>query len=109
MSSVDEITFNQILKIFTKRWKFLVILALAFLLAALTKHKYFPMYPGSGKLIIKDAKNSQLQMVLSAVASMNLDSALDTKGIAQSISVSLRKTSMILRLQLLPTIAELKT
>lgn len=63
----DEISLVQVVQIFTKRWKYLVVLALLFVLGALIKHKYFPMYPGYGKLIIKDVRNSQLQLVLSSV------------------------------------------
>ncbi|MEA9355285.1 hypothetical protein SHI21_03695 [Bacteriovorax sp. PP10] len=68
MNSNEEITLHQVLLIFTKRWKYLLMLALIFALAALVKHKYFPTYPGTGKLIIKDVRNSQLQLVLSSVA-----------------------------------------
>ena len=68
MNSNEEITLHQVLQIFTKRWKYLLLLALVFILGALIKHKYFPMYPGTGKLIIKDVRNSQLQLVLSSVA-----------------------------------------
>ena len=68
MNSNEEITLHQVLLIFTKRWKYLLMLALIFALSALVKHKYFPTYPGSGKLIIKDVRNSQLQLVLSSVA-----------------------------------------
>ena len=68
MNSNEEITLHQVLQIFTKRWKYLLLLALVFILGALIKHKYFPMYPGTEKLIIKDVRNSQLQLVLSSVA-----------------------------------------
>ena len=67
MKNSDEISLHQILKIFTQRWKYLIVLALVFLLGALIRHKYFPSYPGSGKLIIKDVRNSQLQSVISQV------------------------------------------
>lgn len=80
MNSNEEISLHQVLLIFTKRWKYLLLLALVFSLAALVKHKYFPMYPGSGKLIIKDVRNSQLQQVLSSVSGAASESSLDNKG-----------------------------
>lgn len=80
MSPNEEITLNQLLQIFTKRWRYLLILALVFMLGALIKHKFFPMYPGTGKLIIKDVRNSQLQLVLSSVAGPGTDSSPDAKG-----------------------------
>lgn len=79
MNSNEEITLHQVLQIFTRRWKYLLMLALLFTLAALVKHKYFPMYPGTGKLIIKDVRNSQLQLVLSSVAGGN-EVSPDAKG-----------------------------
>ncbi len=80
MNSNEEISLHQVLQIFTKRWKYLLLLALVFTLAALVKHKYFPMYPGSGKLIIKDVRNSQLQLVLSSVSGAASESSMDNKG-----------------------------
>jgi uncharacterized protein involved in exopolysaccharide biosynthesis len=81
MNANEEITLHQVLQIFTKRWKYLVVLALVFTLGALIKHKYFPMYPGTGKLIIKDVRNSQLQLVLSTVAEPgNNNSGSESKG-----------------------------
>jgi uncharacterized protein involved in exopolysaccharide biosynthesis len=80
MNSNEEITLHQVLQIFTKRWKYLLLLALVFLLGAMVKHKYFPMYPGMGKLIIKDVRNSQLQLVLSSVAGPGTEVASDAKG-----------------------------
>lgn len=81
MNSNEEITLHQVLQIFTKRWKYLLLLALVFVLGALIKHKYFPMYPGTGKLIIKDVRNSQLQLVLSTVAGPGTEvSSSDVKG-----------------------------
>lgn len=68
MNTSDEISLHQILQIFTKRWKYLIVLALIFTLGALSKHKYFPSYPGSGKLIIKDVRNSQLQSLIGHAA-----------------------------------------
>ena len=50
------------------------------MLGALVKHKFFPMYPGTGKLIIKDVRNSQLQLVLSSVAGPGTDSSPDAKA-----------------------------
>jgi capsular polysaccharide biosynthesis protein len=80
MNSNEEITLHQVLQIFTKRWKYLLLLALVFILGALIKHKYFPMYPGTGKLIIKDVRNSQLQLVLSTVAGPGTEVAPDAKS-----------------------------
>lgn len=81
MNINDEVSLQQILLIFSKRWKYLIILALVFLLAALVKHKYFPSYPGTGKLIIKDVRNSQLQSVISHVAGPGTELAIsDSKG-----------------------------
>ncbi|MBY0415188.1 MAG: hypothetical protein K2Q18_13540, partial [Bdellovibrionales bacterium] len=77
MNSNEEITLHQVLQIFTKRWKYLLLLGLVFILGALIKHKYFPMYPGTGKLIIKDVRNSQLQLVLSTVAGPGTEVAPD--------------------------------
>ena len=68
MNSTDEISLHQILQIFTKRWKYFIVLALVFTLASLIKHKYFPVYPGTGKLIIKDVRNNQLQSILGHAA-----------------------------------------
>jgi uncharacterized protein involved in exopolysaccharide biosynthesis len=78
MNSNEEITLHQVLQIFTKRWKYLLLLALVFILGALIKHKYFPMYPGTGKLIIKDVRNSQLQLVLSTVAGPGTEVSSDS-------------------------------
>ncbi len=81
MNSAEEINLNQVLQIFTRRWKYLLLLALVFTLGALVKHKYFPMYPGTGKLIIKDVRNSQLQLLLSTVTGQGADfNSLDSKG-----------------------------
>ncbi|MBC7537963.1 MAG: hypothetical protein H7281_04030 [Bacteriovorax sp.] len=71
MNTSDEISLHQILQIFTKRWKYLIVLALFFTLGALIKHKYFPSYPGTGKLIIKDVRNSQLQSVIGHAAGVS--------------------------------------
>lgn len=80
MNSNEEISLHQVLQIFTKRWKYLLLLALVFILGALIKHKYFPTYPGTGKLIIKDVRNSQLQLVLNSVAGAANEGAGDLKG-----------------------------
>jgi capsular polysaccharide biosynthesis protein len=63
----DEISMHQVLQIFTKRWKYLLVLGLVGVLGALIKHKYMPSYPAKGRLIIKDVRNSQLQNLLSQV------------------------------------------
>lgn len=81
MNTSDEVSLQQILHIFSKRWKYLIVLALVFLLGALIKHKYFPTYPGTGKLIIKDVRNSQLQSVISHVAGPGTELAVsESKG-----------------------------
>lgn len=80
MNSNEEISLHQVLQIFTKRWKYLLLLALVFILGALIKHKYFPTYPGTGKLIIKDVRNSQLQLVLNSVAGAANEGSSDLKG-----------------------------
>lgn len=64
----ETISLNQALKTFTKRWRFLVILALVFILGALIKHKFFPTYPARGVLLIKNAKNSRYQLLLNSIA-----------------------------------------
>lgn len=74
MNTSEEISLHQILQIFTKRWKFLIVLALIFSLGALSKHKYFPSYPGTGKLIIKDVRNSQLQSIIGHAAGVGGES-----------------------------------
>ena len=68
MDTNEEINLYQVLQIFTKRWKFFILLGLFFTLGALIKHKYFPSYPGTGKLIIKDVRNSQLQSIIGHAA-----------------------------------------
>ena len=64
----DSISLHEALSIFTKRWKYLVILALLFILGALVKHKFFPTYPARGVLLIKDVKNSRYQLLLNSIA-----------------------------------------
>lgn len=64
----DTISLHEALATFTKRWKYLVILALLFILGALVKHKFFPTYPARGILLIKDVKNSRYQLLLNSIA-----------------------------------------
>lgn len=81
MNTSDEISLHQILQIFTRRWKYLLMLGLVFTLGALTKHKYFPSYPGTGKLIIKDVRNSQLQSIIGHAAGVGSEIGTpETKG-----------------------------
>ncbi|MDO9180824.1 MAG: hypothetical protein Q7U04_00380, partial [Bacteriovorax sp.] len=80
MNANEEINLYQILQVFMKRWKYLLILALIFTLGALIKHKYFPVYPGDGKLIIKDVRNSQLQSVIGRAAGVTEMSYPDQKN-----------------------------
>lgn len=81
MTFEDEVSFQDVLKAFTKRWRFLVISALIAILIALIKHKYFPIYPANGKLLIQDPRNSQLQYLVSQAftASSNEMFSTDTK------------------------------
>lgn len=81
MNTSDEISLHQVLQVFTKRWKYFIVLALVFILGALSKHKYFPTYPGTGKLIIKDVSNSQLQLIIGQVAGVGYENtSKDYKG-----------------------------
>lgn len=63
----QEVSLIEVIQVFTDRWKYLVSLALMFILVALVKHKYFPIYPASGKLIIKDQENAQLSSLIKGV------------------------------------------
>lgn len=47
------------------KWKILVLLGLLAVLGALLRHKFFPVYPGQGKLMIKDQGGASLGTVLS--------------------------------------------
>lgn len=57
----SEVSMHQVLRLFTSKWRYLLILALIFSLGAVVKHKYFPKYPAEAKLIIKNADNSQVE------------------------------------------------
>lgn len=57
----------QVAQIFFSRWKYLLILGLIGVLGALIKHKFFPVYPAKGKLLIKDPKNSEIQSFISGM------------------------------------------
>jgi hypothetical protein len=50
------------------RWRILLLLALLGILGAMVRHKYFPVYPGQGKLLIKDQSVSSLNTALSQFA-----------------------------------------
>ncbi len=63
----EEISMYQVMQIFLSKWKILVILGLIGVLGALIKHKFFPIYPAQGKLLIKDSKNSQIQSFISGM------------------------------------------
>lgn len=65
----DEISLNEVLKVFLSRWKMLVIFALLFILGGITKHKIFPQYPAKGTLLIKNSKNNRYQNVMSSINS----------------------------------------
>ncbi len=96
MNTSDEISLHQVLKIFTARWKYLLLLSLVFTLSALVKHKYFPSYPGTGKLIIKDVRNSQLQSIIGHVAGVE----------AESITPELKGEDLVVRAEALLDIHE---
>lgn len=63
----DEISMYEILQIFLSKWKLLLILALVCILAAVVRHKRFPVYPAQGKLLIKTSENSQLRSFLETI------------------------------------------
>ncbi|GAB4011443.1 MAG: hypothetical protein Fur0010_05930 [Bdellovibrio sp.] len=67
-AKIDEVSLIEVIKVFTDRWKYLVSLALFFVLLALVKHKYFPIYPSMGTLIIKDQEAAQLNSFLKSVS-----------------------------------------
>ncbi len=84
----EEISMYQVMQIFISRWKYLVILALIGILGALVKHKFFPVYPSQGKLLIKDPKNSQIQSFISGmvgnVGGLSVSKGYDTATKAAS-------------------------
>jgi len=65
----EEVTMLEVVTVFLGRWKYLVTLALVFVLIALVKHKYYPIYPSTGKLIIKDQSDGQIQSFLKNIPS----------------------------------------
>mgnify|MGYP003708338173 CR=1 FL=1 len=87
----DTISLHEALSIFTKRWKYLVILALLFILGALVKHKFFPTYPARGVLLIKDVKNSRYQLLLNSIANrlgeFAPDEAQESDEVSQGINL----------------------
>lgn len=82
----DSISLHEALATFTKRWKYLVILALLFILGALVKHKFFPAYPARGVLLIKDVKNSRYQLLLNSIANRLGEFAPDEAAEADAVS-----------------------
>ncbi len=67
MNITDESSYSirdAIIQVILK-WKLLLLLALIGTLGALVRHKYFPVYPGEGKILIKDQAGSSLETVLS--------------------------------------------
>lgn len=67
MNTLDENSYSireAIVQVITK-WKLLLLLALIAMLGALIRHKYYPVYPGQGKILIKDQGSSSLNTVLS--------------------------------------------
>jgi hypothetical protein len=54
------------------RWKILLLLALLGILGAMVRHKYFPVYPGQGKILVKDQSSSSLSTVLSQFSGSSL-------------------------------------
>jgi uncharacterized protein involved in exopolysaccharide biosynthesis len=93
----DQISLNDILQIFTRRWKFLIILALIFVLGALVKHKFFPVYPAHGIILIKNPYNSQYHNLLKSITSQMGDFAREQSGatgdVAKQAIVFLETTS----------------
>ncbi len=84
----EEISMYQVMQVFISKWKYLVILALIGILGALVKHKFFPVYPSQGKLLIKDPKNSQIQSFISGmvgnVGGLSVSKGYDTATKAAS-------------------------
>lgn len=57
------------------RWRILVLLALLGVLGAMVRHKYFPVYQGQGKLLVKEQADTVLSS-LSSQGSQPIHSAL---------------------------------
>lgn len=67
MDNIEQQTYSireAIVQVITK-WKLLLLLALIAMLGALIRHKYYPVYPGVGKILIKEQGGSSLNTVLS--------------------------------------------
>ena len=65
----SEVNLYQVLYVFLFRWKYLLIFALIFSLGAIVKHKFFPIYPSRGRLIIKDLSESSAYSVFNSFIS----------------------------------------
>ncbi|MBT3236847.1 MAG: hypothetical protein HN353_12905 [Bdellovibrionales bacterium] len=82
----DQISLNDILQVFLRRWKILIILALLFVLGALVKHKFFPVYPAHGIILIKSPYNSQYHNLLKSITSEIGEFARDQSGSNQDVA-----------------------
>ena len=73
MEVSSQIDPSAILKMFTKRWRIFFFISVMFLLLAWVKFEYYPDFVGTGKLIIKDNRNSQLQFLILETANIGID------------------------------------
>ncbi len=98
----DQVSLNDVLQVFIRRWKLLVILALLFVLGALVKHKFFPTYPAYGVILIKSPYNSQYHNLLKSITSEIGEIAREQAGggpdVAKQAVVFLETTSFFERL-----------
>ena len=69
---------SAFLRIFTKRWKIFLLLSLVSLFFAWIKFENYPDFVGTGKLIIKDNRNSQLQFLILQTANISIDKSYDS-------------------------------
>ena len=58
---------------FTARWRVFLSVTIFFILLAWGKFQYYPNFAGTGKLIIKDNRNSQLQFLILETTSVGID------------------------------------
>lgn len=89
MNTLDQHSYSireAIVQVITK-WKLLLLLALIAMLGALVRHKYYPVYPGQGKILVKDQGGSSLNTVLSQFSGAS--GLLSTQGAQIKIDRSL--------------------
>lgn len=94
MKNERNLTFEQFIYLFTSKWKIMLISCVVFLIVAIIRFMFFPEYTGVGRLVIKDFRNSQLQMSLvqvtnpgdenSKVFSTTEDTLLQTEAFLES-------------------------